>query len=150
MGPVMAITARSLVLIMFEFINDNDYDCGQAAAATFLAHYGMIPGNQKLLSVIEKEFPPDIVFGWCGTSPGQVKKICEHWGLKIKETTIITLPMIVLIQDGELGGHWAVLDSKTHLTNYGCISDEEFLTLWNGVIPKLAGFNNKGFISADN
>jgi hypothetical protein len=140
---------------MFEFVNDNDYDCGQAAVCTFLAHHGYIPANQKLLSIVEKEFPPDIMFGWLGTSPGQVAEACKKWGGKIEEIhgemeIMARLPAIVLIQDGELGGHWTVATEKKdqyiYLTNKGWVEYSEFLKLWGGYIPRLAGFSFKGYV----
>lgn len=138
---------------MFEFVNDNDYDCGQAAAATFLAHYNYIPGNQTVLKTIEKEFPPDVLFGWLGTSSQRIAEICEKWGCKLKETDQLCYPMIVLLQDGELGGHWTVVtereDGRVYLTNYGWLDCKEFFKLWNGIIPRLAHFNSKGFIKGD-
>lgn len=147
---------------MFEFINDNNYDCGQAAACTFLAHYKILPANQILLKTVEKEFPPDVLFGWLGTSPSQVHEICKRWGDKqIEEVhgemeVMAHLPAIVLIQDGELGGHWTVVTEKkdfdgvnyVYLTNYqeGWVEYTEFLQLWGGTIPRLAGFQYKGFV----
>jgi len=143
---------------MFEFVNDNDYDCGQAAACTFLAHYDLIPSNQILMKTVEKEFPPDILFGWLGTSPEQVHEICKRWGDKQIEEMhgemeiMAHLPAIVLIQDGELGGHWTVIREKendyVYLTNYkgGWVLYSEFLKLWGGAIPRLAGFQYKGYV----
>lgn len=151
---------------MFEFANDNDYDCGQAAACTFLAHFKYIPANQALLKVVEKEFPPDILFGWLGTSPGQVLEICKRWGCgEIEEMhgemeVMAHLPAIVLIQEGELGGHWTVVREKknfedglnyVYLTNRdggGWVEYDEFVKLWGGPIPRLAGFQLKGYIHA--
>lgn len=145
---------------MFEFVNDNDYDCGQAAACTLLAHYGMIPAYQHVMGDIEEEYPPNIMGGYLGTSAGQIRKILEskfvieeiNGPMELVSTLKRGTPVVVTFQVSSFAGHWSVATGITgkfiHLTNHGDMPLEEFFTKWNGWLPKLIGFNQRGFIHA--
>lgn len=145
---------------MFEFVNDNDQDCGQAAACTLLAYYGKIPAKQSAMADIEDDYPPNIMGGYFGTSAGQVRKILECY-LSVEEVVgpielVNALrngtPVVVMFQTSNWSGHWVVATGITgkfiHLTNYGDMPVEEFLSKWNGWLPKLIGFNQRGFVNA--
>lgn len=105
--------------------------CGQAAVATMLAHFGLMPLDAPGLEGLEDgavidriaaDFPPDVPFG-LGTSAGQMRAALVAYGLAARHVhsgwfgrhlgyafghlcahVAAGLPSIVCLDDGRLGG----------------------------------------------
>ena len=79
---------------IFEFTNwDGRYrrfNCGQAAACTFLTQHGKFePDAAKapaFMQTVEREHPPNNLGGWLGTSRGRVERICRAFDLPLEQT----------------------------------------------------------------
>lgn len=164
---------------LFEFTNDDGQlkrtNCGQAAAATFLTHHGKLDPVKNLacdlMAILEKEYPPDQFFGWFGTGPRQVQRICQVYGFPLeeirgeedlKECLRHKRPVIVMlgVSAGRMlninlpGGHWMVAyafnNDNIYLTNHGAMSWEEFRQGWYAMVPRLIAMQGRGLTSPEN
>src|SRR5436853_1233188 len=77
---------------MFEYVNSDGrltrWNCGQAAAATLLTHFGRLSTLKNVNDAvieIERRFPPDQLGGWLGSGRRRVKKICAAHDLSLRE-----------------------------------------------------------------
>ena len=151
---------------IFEFINDDGElcyrNCGQAAAATLLAHEGVLQPSSKpamlLMRAIEHAHPPDNLFGWFGSSRRCVSRICKTYGVDLQAINGEDAlrreldrgnPVLVMlgVSGGKFlgydlpGGHWMVAygyDSENvYLTNCGTMTWEEFRAGWDSLVPRL-------------
>jgi hypothetical protein len=159
---------------VFQFTNwDGDlvpYNCGQAAACTYLSFRGCEAFTQdragQIMRQIEADHPPDNLGGWMGTSRRRVERVCRRHGVKLrpvhgeprlKESLADGEPVIVML--GVPGpkllkrwtlpaGHWMVAygydETDVHLTNWGKMPWDIFLKRWNGWVPRLIGMRNIG------
>jgi hypothetical protein len=161
---------------IFEYTNTDGAlirtNCGQAAAATFLTHYGkMLPDTERarqVMAAIERDYPPDNFGGYLGTSRRRVIQICHAYGVEVRsiageERLLASLkaerPVIVMlgVSAGSLinrfdlpGGHWMVAFGFSrdfvYLTNYGRMPWAEFRTGWTGWIPRLIQMQGRGLV----
>jgi hypothetical protein len=154
---------------LFEFVNADGrwrpFNCGQAAACTFLTHYGLVKPDADVMKAIERECPPDNLGGWFGTSRRCVEHICRDHGLRLTEVKSEPelrrclgegKPVIVML--GVPGrqcwrwrlpaGHWMVAygfdDEFVYLSNQGCMRWEEFRGGWRSIVPRLIRMNGRG------
>lgn len=169
-------TYRGLSVI-YEYTNaDGDlrrFNCGQAAACTFLTHCGAFSGGlvaelaHAVMTAVEAEHPPDNAGGWFGTSRRRVERICRTHGFELEEVDgeaelrdriAEGRPVIVMV--GTEGpriwkwhapaGHWMVAygydDDQIFLTNYGApgMPWDEFRERWGALVPRLISMRNTG------
>src|ERR1035438_7190389 len=72
---------------IFEYTNQDGalstWNCGQAAAATFLTHHGAMDPVQAAhnMAWLEKHHPPDQFAGWFGTGRRRVERIMRSFEL---------------------------------------------------------------------
>ncbi|MBI3412262.1 MAG: hypothetical protein HY040_28355 [Planctomycetes bacterium] len=157
-GFVSALDSGHLLGLctIFQFTNEDGRlvrsNCAQAAAATFLTHYGKIfkpdvpsaKGTRAntptaAMSFLETRFPPDQIGGLFGTSRRRVIQICKAFGLGVRDirgegAVVASLnrrkPVIVMlgVSAGKFlgydlpGGHWMVA--------YACDGANVYLTNW--------------------
>lgn len=146
-------------------------NCGQAASTTVLNFFGHpfaaadVESARPLMEPIESKFPPNIFFGWFGTSGGRVRSILNHFQYdyetirttaQLKQRLDQGLPVLLMLQvtGGKFwkweipGGHWVVAwgydADNIYLTNWGSMNWDEFHKSWNGIIPKLIRMNQRG------
>jgi hypothetical protein len=156
---------------IYQFTNDDgqnpDIVCGQAACATLLTHCGLTKSEIDTLREIEKNHPPDILFGKWGTSPWRIKAILESFGAnnlqevrtleRLKHWVGKSCPVVCLIQNtGGLfglrhGAHWFVVfaydNDGVFVTNYGnpChLSWSDFQKKWDSPLSRAASLKFKG------
>jgi hypothetical protein len=158
---------------IFEFINDDGgyvhTNCGQAASATLLSHYGVfkptIETAGDIMRAIEADFPPDNLGGWLGTSRRRVVRICKEHGVRVtplegEEALRAELdrgnPVVVMlgVSGGKFwgydlpGGHWMVAfgyDAEyVYLTNCGWMTWDEFRAGWVAFVPRLIQMRGRG------
>jgi hypothetical protein len=154
---------------VFEFVNADGrwrpFNCGQAAACTFLTHYGLLKPDAAVMRDIERECPPDNLGGWFGTSRRCVEHICRRHGLRLTEVDGemdlrrnlgAGKPVIVML--GVPGppfwrwrlpaGHWMVAygfdEESVYLSNQGSMTWEEFRGGWRSIVPRLIRMNGRG------
>lgn len=163
---------------IFEFINGDgrwhQFNCGQAAACTYLTHLGKLtPTADKASAVmreIERRHPPDNFGGWLGTSRRCVERICRSFGVRLDEAAgedelVCHLsegrPAIVML--GLAGpkfwrwtlpaGHWMVaygFDCEfVYLTNYGRMTWNQFRGGWRALVPRLIRMNGRSLVLWD-
>ena len=76
---------------IFEYTNEDGalstWNCGQAAAATFLTHQGKMDPVQAAQNMawLEAHHPPDQLFGWFGTGRRRLERIIRSFGLDLIE-----------------------------------------------------------------
>jgi hypothetical protein len=163
---------------VFEYTNDDgrlqQYNCGQAAACTFLTFYGKLTADAKradaIMAAIESAHPPDNFGGWFGTSRRRVERICRANGLRIdhiededdlRKQLAAHKPVIVMlgVSAGRFlnrfdlpGGHWMVAygydRDHLYLTNWGRMTWDEFRGGWNALVPWLIGMRRRGLVAA--
>src|SRR5262249_43305200 len=133
---------------IFEYTNGDGAlcrtNCGQAAAATFLTHYGRLAaeaaGARLVMAALERRHPPNVLGGLFGTSRRCVAGICAAFGVPLRQVCGEAAlraslargePVIVMLgvsagrwRGYELpGGHWMVAYAcdagGVHLTNHG-------------------------------
>lgn len=162
---------------IFEFRNDDGdqqrVNCGQAAACTFLTHYGKLPSAtepdraHEVMTTIEADHPPDNLFGWFGTSPRRVELICQAYGVNIEQVdgegnlrARLDQGQPVMVMVGTEGprfwrftapaGHWMVAfgydDDAIFLTNGADVRMpwDEFRGWWASTVPRLVSMQNTG------
>jgi hypothetical protein len=163
---------------IFEFINGDGrfrkFNCGQAAACTFLTHHRVFPGDhvpgeaREIMELIEERHPPDNLGGWFGTSRRRVERICRTAGIPVepvegeadlrKRLDDLQPVMVMCRVDGPriLGrwtapsGHWMVAygydESRVFLTNWSApsMSWGEFRAGWGAFLPKVLTMQNTG------
>lgn len=156
---------------IFEYTNYDGalttWNCGQAAAATFLTHHGKMDPVQAPTNMawLEEHFPPDQLGGWFGTGRKPVERAVQSFGLDLVEVIGIdgireqldrANPVVLMlgIPSGKFlgfnlpGGHWMVAygyeGNQVHLTN-GCpMTFEEIEAGWRGIAPWWIGMNGRG------
>lgn len=97
-GHALTLAASGGMLsYLHSYSNIDNSSCGQAAIATVLDHLGVeLPGitrtvtdasdgrkhwdNQQAVSLIKNRYPPDVVFGLCGTSGGRITDAIRDHG----------------------------------------------------------------------
>jgi hypothetical protein len=157
---------------VYQFVNDDGDDpnrcCGQAAIATFLAILRVLPTDISTLKAIESVYPPNVLFGWLGTSRGLVARACEINDVfvseiggeeALKEALTAKQPVVLLIgtSAGKLwgcelpGGHWTVAygydDAYIYLTNWGLMPWDEFRQRWRSWVSAVGGMSGRGLIA---
>jgi hypothetical protein len=162
---------------LFEFTNIDGAlvrtNCGQAAAATFLTQYGKLQGSEQsagdIMTMLERDYPPDQFFGFLGTGRGQVERICRVYRQPVREIEgendlKVCLrrqqPVIVMlgVSAGRLlghidlpGGHWMVAfgydDDNVYLSNWGTMPWGEFRRGWHSPVPRLISMFGRGLIA---
>jgi hypothetical protein len=159
---------------IYEFVNSDGqltkWNCGQAAATTLLAHYGILSPREdheaSILCVIENVFPPDQLGGWLGSSRRRVTKICNSHGLRMKEirgeeglraelSSGNPVAVMLGVSGGKLlgwdlpGGHWMVAygfdDQSIYLTNWAePMPWPEFRERWRSLVSRLIQMSDRG------
>lgn len=158
---------------IFEYVNRDGrlwrWNCGQAAAATMLAHHrlGPVAGHgSETMSELERSFPPDILGGWFGSSRRRVVSLCKAHGLplcdvrgeaELRRTLADRRPAIVMlgVPGARLGpwrlpgGHWMVAyafdDRHIHLTNWPePMPWPEFRAGWTSFVSRLIQMDERG------
>lgn len=156
----------------FEFVNGDGvwraYNCGQAAACSFLRYHGKLDAAQEAMHAIEKTHPPDNLGGWLGTSRRCVERICRAHGLRItevrgedsfREALVADRPVIVML--GKPGrakilgftvpvGHWMVAygfdNDYVYLSNEGRMDWDQFRWGWRSIVPRLIRMQGRGLV----
>jgi hypothetical protein len=154
---------------IYQFVNADGVDpgtvCGPAAVATVLANRGKIPKSLAGLQTIEKAYPPDVISGALGTSPGRVLRALKAYNMhhrKVDGQKELTGALsggaaaIALIQNtagiGGLGdgAHWFVIfgcdANGVHVTNYGFppfIAWIKFEEMWSSPVPAATGMGGR-------
>ena len=158
---------------IFQFVNADTLkpakECGQAAIATVLANYHIIPKSIDGLREVEKAYPPDMFWGVFGTGPDQIRKALKHYHLphhrthgreKLEKVLRGRGTAISLVQNtaglfgiGD-GAHWFVVfgcdANGVYVTNYGSppfIDWATFEKMWSGTIPTAVGMTKTFFYS---
>ena len=160
---------------IFEYVNADGqlcrWNCGQAAAATYLTHLGAFAADvataADVMQRIEAEHPPDQVSGYFGTSRRRVERIARSFGFDIDEVNgrdelcaalSQQRPVIVMlgVSAGSLlgfdlpGGHWMVAyghdAEQVHLTNWGAMPWTEFEAGWTRLVPRLIQMSLRGLV----
>jgi hypothetical protein len=154
---------------LFEFTNSNGmfrrFNCGQAAACTLLAHLGRLPARHELMQAVEREFPPDNLGGWLGTSRRRVERICRAFGLPLTELdgeaelraclakdkpamVMLGVPGPRVLRFTLPAGHWMVAygfdEAHVYLSNYGNMTWDQFRAGWKALVPRLIRMNGRG------
>src|SRR5436305_8164743 len=154
---------------VFEFTNwDGAYtrfNCGQAAACTYLTHLGKLDSASEVMRVIEATHPPDNLGGYRGTSRRRVERICRTHGVLLDEIAgegelraqlSEQRPVIVMLQVSGprvFGypvplGHWVAAygfdREHIYLTNWGRMTWADFRAGWAGRVPWLIRMKNRG------
>ncbi len=154
---------------LFEFVNADgrwrQFNCGQAAACTFLTHYGLLKPDGAVMKAIERECPPDNLGGWLGTSRRCVERICREHGLKLEEIAgeaemrsylgegkpvivMLGVPGMTVWRWRLPAGHWMVAygfdEEFVYLSNQGRMSWDEFRDGWQSLVPWLIRMNGRG------
>lgn len=143
---------------IFEYTNFDgalqNWNCGQAAAATLLTHHGCMDPAQAAQNMawLEKHHPPDQFGGWFGTGRHRVERMLHAFSLDL----IVVVGEAGLMQELERhnpvilmlglsagkwlgmdlpGGHWMVAygydAERIYLANGGTMTLDEIRTGWN-------------------
>lgn len=154
---------------LFEFTNwdgrHTRFNCGQAAACTFLAHHGILAPDTAAMVEVERQHPPDNFGGWLGTSRRRVERICRENRTELCEVTgeaelrcylNVGKPVIVMLgmPGRRVGrwhvplGHWMVAygfdDEFVYLSNQGRMTWGEFRIGWHSLVPRLIRMHGRG------
>src|SRR5262245_39829466 len=76
---------------IFEYVNDDGalatWNCGQAAAATFLTHHGVLDPVRAAnnMAWLEQHYPPDQFGGWFGTGRRRIERAIQAFHLDLAE-----------------------------------------------------------------
>jgi hypothetical protein len=156
---------------IFEFTNwdgrHTRFNCGQAAACTFLTHHHFLPRQAEAMHAIEERFPPDNFSGYLGTSRRCVEHICRNHGLDVGSFSgenelrwHIDKNQPVIVMLGVTGprilrwrlpaGHWMVAygydREYIYLTNWGRMTWTEFRTGWGSFVSRLIRMRECGLV----
>jgi hypothetical protein len=160
---------------IFEYTNADGAwvrtNCGQAAAATLLTFYGKLAPSidqaWQVMRDLERQYPPDNLGGFFGTSRRRVTRMCRAFGLclnaiegeeAVRKHLANRNPAVVMLGvsagrflNFELpGGHWMVAygydDESIFLTNGGRMSWPEFLHGWDSFVPRLISMHLRGLV----
>ena len=167
--------------VLYEYRNTDGelcrFNCGQAAACTFLVHHGALPEEldpelgRAVMTAVEGAHPPDNAAGWFGTSRRRVERICRTHGVEVEEVggeeelrrrLDEGRPVIVMVgTDGPRlwkwrapAGHWMVAygydDRQVFLTNHAApgMRWDEFRRRWTAFVPRLISMRNVGLTAA--
>jgi Peptidase_C39 like family len=156
---------------IFEYTNQDGalatWNCGQAAAATFLTHHGAMDplGAADNMAWLEKHHPPDQFAGWFGTGRRRIERIMRSFHLDlieargiggIKEQLDRNNPVLLMLgmSHGKFlgvnlpGGHWMVAygyDARNvYLTNGWPMSWHEVEAGWRSLAAIWIGMNGRG------
>lgn len=156
---------------IFEYTNQDGalsgFNCGQAAAATFLTHYGKMDSLRAAgnMAWLEQHFPPDQFAGWCGTGRRQIERSLRAFGIEpmevrgsagIQDQLERGNPVLVMLgmSRGRLlgvdlpGGHWMVAfghdGDNIHLTNGWPIPIRDLPAYWNTFTARWIRMNGLG------
>jgi hypothetical protein len=159
---------------MFQYVNGDgtlqETNCGQAAAATILTHYGIFEKKTERpnpnMTLLEDRYPPDVLFGVCGTSKTRMRQMLNENRLSLLhikgETQLKNCirnysPVVVMLGISQVicgmtvpGGHWMVAyaydNEYVYLTNYGQMSWGDFKRDWDSVVSLAIDMQNKGIV----
>jgi hypothetical protein len=118
------------------------------------------------MSTLEERYPPDVLFGVCGTSKTRMRDILSQNRLSLLhikgETQLKNCikgfsPVLVMLGISQViwgmtvpGGHWMVAyaydSDSVHLTNYGKMSWGDFKRDWNSTVSLAIDMQNKGIV----
>lgn len=151
---------------VFEYVNQDGrltrWNCGQAAATTLLTHHGNPSASMR---DIERDYPPDILGGWLGTSRRRVCQICKAHAMPLREVcgeaalrsclqqgtpviVMLAVPAGKVLGREVPGGHWMVAygfdDSSIYLTNWGSMTWDAFRRGWRSLISRAVQMNERG------
>ncbi len=156
---------------IFEYTNQDGalatWNCGQAAAATFLAHHGRMDALNAAgnMAWLEKHHPPDQVGGWFGTGRRQIERIMRAFHLDLMEVGGVDgirrqlerdNPVLLMLgmSHGKLlgfdlpGGHWMVAygcdATNVYLTNGWPLTWREIPGYWNTFTARWIRMNGRG------
>src|SRR5262249_49906869 len=156
---------------IFEYTNQDgaltSWNCGQAAAATFLTHHGAMDPVQAARNIawLEKHYPPDQLAGWFGTGRRRIERIMRSFKLELTEVHGAAgiqqqldrrNPVILMLgmSHGKFlrfdlpGGHWMVAygcDSRNvYLTNGWPMTWDEIEARWYGLAANWIRMNGRG------
>jgi hypothetical protein len=173
-----SVTAYHGLPGLFGYVNQDGRlcgtNCGLAASATLLTHFGKMeqaptlePATNPNMKTLEASFPPNILGGLAGTSRGRVERILDAYGCDsveidgeeaLRESLSAGQPVAVMLQvpgNQVLGiampaGHWMVAYSydaeKVYLTNWNedAMLWEEFRRGWSALFPWCINMQRKG------
>lgn len=152
-------------------------NCGMAASATLLTYLGKMPEaktshpfSNPNMTVLETEYPPNILGGLAGTSRGRVERILEAFGCEVceihgevdlRKTIHAGQPVAVMLQvTGKTiwgmtmpAGHWMVAygfdEENIYLTNWGepGMNWEVFRRGWSQLIPWCIHMDCRGLMA---
>jgi hypothetical protein len=156
---------------IFEYTNyDGElqtWNCGQAAAATFLTHHGLLdPMNaSKNMAWLERHHPPDQFGGYFGTGRRCVERILRAVQFDIVEVNGVEEitahlerrnPVLLMlgVSSGKFlgydlpGGHWMVAygcdGERVQLTNWGTMTWDEIRAGWRKLTTYWVRMNGRG------
>ena len=156
---------------IFEYTNADGalstWNCGQAAAATFLTHHGAMDSVQAASNMawLEAHLPPDQLAGWFGTGRRRLERIMRSFNLDLIEVEGVegirreldaNNPVILMLgmSHGNFlgvnlpGGHWMVAygyDARTvHLTNGWPMTWHEIEAGWRSIAGVWIRMNGRG------
>jgi hypothetical protein len=156
---------------IFEYTNQDGalskWNCGQAAAATFLTHHGAMDPLRAADNVVwlEQHHPPDQLAGWFGTGRRRVERMLRAFDVPVADVFGIDRlrreleranPVILMLgmsQGNWLGfdlpgGHWMVAfgcDAQhVYLTNGRPMRWDEIEASWQCVAARWIRMNGRG------
>jgi hypothetical protein len=156
---------------IFEYTNFDGalsrYNCGQAAAASFLTHHGFMDPLRadRNMAWLERYHPPDQLAGWFGTGRHRVERILRTFHLEWTEVVGESAlrheldagnPVILMIGISSCrrfgfdmpGGHWMLAygydSERVHLTNWGTMSWDELHRGWHTLTTRWIRMNGRG------
>jgi hypothetical protein len=158
-------------ILKVEYVNEDGklskYNCGQAAVATLIQFYQR--DREGVMEWLEKEHPPNVLFGYLGTTRRRVERGLRAAGLR--PYTIHGVDALKKsLDDGKPGiftyqfelmkvlgvsiptAHWMVAfgynDEYVFVTNWWKhrIPWDEFLVGWSGWIPAITSMKNAAIL----
>lgn len=156
---------------IFEYTNEDGriptYNCGQAAAATFLTHHGRMDPVQAARNIawLERHHGPDQFGGWLGTGRKRMERIIRSFDIDLTEVRGIAgiraeldrnNPVLVMLGTTLTtflgfnipGGHWMVAygyeGNSVHMTNGWLMTWAEIEASWDSITAKWIRMNGCG------